>query len=149
MAIETCPFCDAPLSSDDQRAMEACGSCASRIGIIRMPPSRRPPLPCGRCNGRRFVRAIPREHTTDRAGDSNVQISAPMYVTYTPTSHRGWILKHVKSIEVETPGHGLLETYICKKCGFVEWYCADVERIPIHPNLMTEDIDYEGETPYR
>ena len=46
---------------------------------------------------------------------------------------------------------GLLETYICKKCGFVEWYCIDTHNIPIGPHTMTEEIDYaaRGDTPYR
>jgi hypothetical protein len=39
--------------------------------------------------------------------------------------------------------HGTLEMYVCRRCGFVEWYCADPERVPIGPAYMTEDIDYE------
>ena len=114
-----------------------------------MPESRRPPVPCVRCNGQKFLRAIPREHSTERIGDSNTQLSAPMFVTHVPTSHRGWIVKHAKEIEIENHGVGLLETYICKKCGYVEWYCVDVESIPVHPNMMTEEIDYAASTPYR
>jgi hypothetical protein len=149
MTNDKCPLCTGALSTDAERAMEACGGCARRIGIIAMPPARRPPTPCARCNGRQFVRVIPREHTTDRSGDTNAQISAPMYVTHAPTTHRGWVLSYVKEVEVENTGHGLLETYICRKCGAVEWYCADVERIPIHPHLMSEAIDYDSDTPYR
>lgn len=46
---------------------------------------------------------------------------------------------------------GLLEAYICRTCGAVEWYCVDVEKIPIHPHLMTEEIDYDADRagPYR
>jgi hypothetical protein len=46
-------------------------------------------------------------------------------------------------------GHGQLDAFICKKCGFVEWYCNDVDSIPIHAHLGTEDVDYEPDTPYR
>ena len=54
-------------------------------------------------------------------------------------------------LEIEQTGLGLLETYICRWCGAVEWYCVDVERIPEHPHLMSEAIDYDGagDTPYR
>ena len=150
MPDPTCSLCtDKPLATDAERRMEACSSCAARIGIIPMPPARRPPAPCARCNGQQFMRVIPREYTTDRAGDGNVQISAPMYLTYTPARRLGWLFKSVIAIEVENPGHGLLETYVCRTCGAVEWYCADAENIPAHPHLMSELIDYAGDSPYR
>jgi hypothetical protein len=99
-----------------------------------------------RCNARQFVRVIPREHTS-RFADN--QISAPMYITHAPGVIQGWLALRAGDIEVEKPGYGLLETYICRKCGAVEWYCFDVERIPIHPHLMSEAIDYESKSPYR
>ena len=106
-----------------------------------MPPSRRPPRPCQRCNHMAFVRVLPREHSVLPDPVRVEQVSAPMYVTYWPA----------RSIEIENAGVGLLETFICKKCGFVEWYCVDFERIPIHPHLMTEEVDYSaaGDGPYR
>lgn len=45
--------------------------------------------------------------------------------------------------------HGSLETYVCKGCGFVEWYCQDPESVPIGPEYMTELVDYDSGTPYR
>jgi hypothetical protein len=137
-----CPLCTSnPITTANEQAMQACQTCASRIGLIPMPPSRRPPSPCARCNSRQFVRVIPREHTSSD--------TAPMHVTYAPTSHIGAVLKYVQDLEVATSGHGRLEMYICRKCGAVEWYCVDVERIPLHPHLMTEAVDYDGDTPYR
>ena len=45
---------------------------------------------------------------------------------------------------------GYLEQYICRKCGFIEWYCNDPEHIPIGPQYMTELVDYGArDTPYR
>jgi hypothetical protein len=150
MANETCPLCtQSQLLTDDERAMVACRTCAVKIGIIAMPPARRPSVPCARCNARRFVRVIPREHTTTRTGDVNTQLSVPMYVTHAPTSHHGWLIHAVNEIEVENTGHGRLETYICRGCGAVEWYCFDVEQIPLHPHLMSEAIDYGSDNPYR
>lgn len=131
--------------------MQTCRECATRIGLIPMPPSRRPPAPCARCNHMVFIRVIPREHSSSRDGEINAQLSAPMYVTHTPTKYRGWFANTVNELEIEKAGVGLLETYICKKCGAVEWYCVDVEKIPVHPHLMSEEIDYakRGEGPYR
>jgi hypothetical protein len=150
MPATMCQLCtDTALITTAELEMQACQGCADRIGLIPMPPSRRPPAPCGRCNSRKFLRVIPREHTTARAGEINRQISVPMYVTHSPTAHVGWVLKHAKPLELENSGHGLLETYICQKCGAVEWYCVDVERIPVHPHLMSEEIDYENDAPYR
>jgi hypothetical protein len=153
MTEAMCPLCnDNHLSTDHERAMTACRTCARTLGIIAMPPSRRPPAPCARCNGRQFVRVIPREYTTTRVGELNEQLSVPMYVTHAPTlRQRGWIDKYVvvDEVEVEKTGYGLLETYICRKCGAVEWYCVDVERIPIDPRLMSQAIDYDSDSPYR
>lgn len=74
-----------------------------------------------------------------------------MYVTYMPAKEKGFFSNSVAPIAIEQAGVGLLETYICKKCGAVEWYCVDVEKIPVHPHLMSEEIDYakRGEGPYR
>ena len=129
--------------------MQACQVCATKIGIIPMPPSRRPHAPCTRCNSLQFMRVIPREHTTTRIGDTNTQLSAPLFLTHAPSTYHGFFGSHVKEIEVEETGYGLLETFICRKCGLVEWYCHDIERMPAHPHLMSEAIDYESDAPYR
>ena len=115
------PLRDAALTTEITRRIQACQSCADRIGIIPMPPPRRPRSPCARCNGWQFMRVIPREHTSARVGEMNAQVSAPMYVTHAPAAHRGWMMKHVKELEIEKSGLGLLETYICRTCGAVEW----------------------------
>jgi hypothetical protein len=146
----TCQLCKgARLGSDGERAMQACFRCARQIGLIPMPPSRRPLRPCARCNGLQFVRVIPREHTSARAGDRNTQISAPMCATYMPRVHRGIFSNSTRELEIETAGVGMFEIHICRKCGAAEWTCLDVERIQAHPHLMTEYVDIEGEGPYR
>ena len=38
-------------------------------------------------------------------------------------------------------GLGVFECYICKRCGFVDWYCQDPEHIPIGKQYMTEEVD--------
>jgi hypothetical protein len=86
-----------------------------------------------------FVRAIPREYI----GDPQVPWPSPMTVTAGFKSR--WYGTQVDS----THGMGLLEMFICRACGFVEWYCHDPESIPIGPHYMTELVDYGGDAPYR
>lgn len=148
----TCPLCDRrELVTDAERAMTACTECATSLGIVPMAPARRPPLPCARCRQMVFVRVIPREHSTDARGKRGTQLSAPMFATHIPDVYKVPWVSHVQPIAIEAHGVGLLELYICRGCGFTEWYCADVEKIPIHPHLMTEMIDYgaSSDGPYR
>lgn len=133
--------------SADEATTTTCVRCATVIGVIPMPQTRRPAAPCQRCGTRKFVRVIPREHSTARVDGSGGQISAPMMATYKPRVRHDNGVTWTLPLEIELAGAGLLEMYICKKCGFVEWYCQDVERIPIHPALMTEDIDYDADLP--
>lgn len=145
-----CELCEKNyLGSEAEQQMQACQACAATIGIVPMPPARRPPVPCQRCNGRQFMRVIPREHSSRRLGEGNGQVSAPMYLTHAPTKYRGWITSTVNLIAPEAGGIGILETYVCRSCGFVEWYCNDAERIPAHPHLMSELVDYDSDSPYR
>ena len=146
MSDETCPLCKRrPLDSADDRKMQACWWCASEIGIVPMPPARRPLRPCARCNHTQLMRVIPREHST--RPDSHTQVSAPMYLTHAPTAS-GLFNESANPIAIQR-GFGMLEAYVCRKCGVVEWYCSDADRIPAHPHLMSELIDCEGEGPYR
>lgn len=145
-----CSMCGRLLGSQAEYQMLACGRCASVVGLVPMPPARRPPSPCQKCNHRKFVRCIPREHSGGRP-DAPAQVSAPMYATYKPRMRHASGAQWAMPVEIESAGVGLLEMYICQRCGFVEWYCADVERITTHPAMMTEAIDYEAgaQAPYR
>lgn len=154
-----CPLCDlCQLRDGAERAMNACTVCALELGLVPMAHSRRPPVPCVRCNGMRFVRALPREHTgvglrfDVPTTTPNVlrSVSAPAVVTHEPQTT--WKLdgrgRQAVPVDIRS-GFGRLEMFICRGCGFVEWYCADPEAIPIGPHYLTEDIDYSGQTPYR
>ena len=120
-----------------------CVDCARNLGVVAMPPPRRPPAPCARCSHMKFVRVIPREY------DSGSR--APMTLTSAPQTHTigGMISSTTVSVTSAELGYGLLETYVCKKCGYVEWYCHDPERIPIGPQYMTDEVDYDSPSPYR
>jgi hypothetical protein len=157
-----CPLCDlCQLRSGDERAMNACAVCAVELGLAPMAHSRRAPVPCTRCNGMRFTRVVPREHTSvglrfapSEAGTAGSlaprSVSAPMVATHEPqaTAKRPGGGRHVVPIDIRA-GFGRLEMFVCRGCGFVEWYCSDPASIPIGPHYMTEDIDYASAAPYR
>ena len=129
-----------------ETAVAMCTDCANTFGIMPMLPARRPARPCDRCNGMQFIRAVPRELAV---GKYNAPVSSPMAVTYDYQYVEGAFTRSAAPVDTRK-AYGYLEQYICRKCGFVEWYCNDPDRIPIGPGFMTEAIDYAaGETPYR
>jgi hypothetical protein len=145
-AVASCRICKNELESWEHRGL--CNRCRDRLGIIDMPPARRPLAPCGKCSGTKLVRVIPRDHTA--TGGRYVESTAvPMRLSIVPTTAAG-IFSSREHVEPPDPssGRGQLEAYVCRACGFVEWYCNDPENIPIGPEYMTEEIDV-GSGPYR
>ncbi|MBA3539326.1 MAG: hypothetical protein H0T79_06830 [Deltaproteobacteria bacterium] len=136
VADPPCALCGDNLTNPIERSRRVCDDCAAKTGVVVLPPSQRDRLPCAKCRGSKFVRAIPRELGADRT-------AGPMFAAYQipGTSQR---------IDPLDPrrGFGVLEAYICKGCGFVEWYCQDPLEIPIGPEYMTEDVDLST-TPFR
>jgi hypothetical protein len=148
-----CVACEAnPLLDPTRVARRLCDDCAGLLGVVTMSPSTRPPNPCGRCDGRELIRAIARELSVRRAGEGfNEARHAPMSVTYEIIRKDRWLFAG-KSVDDASPhgGRGLLEMYVCRACGFVEWYCANPAYVPIGPEYMTEMIVYPSqEQPYR
>lgn len=147
--MPTCRIC--------ARAIEAypgtfniCLECANTLGVMPMPPTRRPARPCLRCNATRFVRTIPREYTGPGRDYVSERV-APMKLTATPhvTPPLFYGGNNVSAPDITNQGHGTLEAYACLGCGAVEWYCLDPERIPIGPEYMTEIVDCAPDAPYR
>ena len=127
-----------------------CSECMDKLGIIEMTPARRPPGPCLKCKGLKFVRVIPREHTVKHFAERNYPEVAPMTLTQQPKIEpkvfgTGMIVDHPGVIL----GDGMLETYTCLACGYVEWYVEDPSEIPIGPEFMSEIIDHTPDAPYR
>jgi hypothetical protein len=161
MADDRCPLCDlCTLRSASERAMNACEVCALELGLVPLAHSRRPPVPCTRCNNMRFVRVVPREHTSvgirfapndlRGSGDLHRNVTAPMVATHEPrtTEKLTSSARAVMPIDIRQ-GFGRMEMFVCRRCGFVEWYVEHPETIPIGPHYMTEDVDYSTPGPYR
>ena len=147
MATQTCLACRLrTLSTTEETQTLLCETCAQALGVVPMRPPRRKPSPCTKCNGMKFIRAVPRELTPSE-NDAHA-MALPMGLVYQYEVQRGRYVSMPLPIDARK-ALGVLEVYVCRNCGFVEWYCSDPERIPIGPVYMTEDIDYEGDTPYR
>lgn len=121
-----CALCQRMLLPPEENR-SVCVDCAQRSGAIVMPPPRRRTAPCSKCNHTKLVRVIPREVRDTSAG--------PMFATY--------------PFPIGLAGLGMFEVFICKQCGFAEWYCHAPEEIPIGPEYMTEEVDAGGDGPYR
>jgi hypothetical protein len=148
MPNPTCTIClSAALVTQRDLHLQMCQSCADLHGVVPLPRSRRSPIPCRGCNSLRFIRAVPRELTQRRES----QHVAPMGVTY---AYMAAVRRTFGSTEPAALdarlSFGMLEMYICKECGLVDWFCFDPEQIPIGPSYMTEEIDYTSQSgPYR
>ena len=151
--MATCMLCG------KQDGPRVCDECKQLTGVREMPPARRRVAPCARCNHSRLIRVIPRELSVEsgrlgNARESNLAASGPMFATYTFRQEaKTGIFDEPGTFRVHPPqadeGFGMFEAYICKRCGFVDWYCHDPENIPISPGYMTEEIDSDAAEPYR
>lgn len=142
--MAACKFC--PNFADDG---ELCTWCRKKLGLVAGSGTR-PHLPCQRCNHPEHVRSLARELTSS-PGDSGQREAMPMTVTMEPIATRTFFRDRPNSVrpgEFER-GLGILDMYVCRKCGLTEWYCRDPESIPIGDEYGTEVVSTEGETPYR
>jgi hypothetical protein len=76
----TCKLCK---SNEVSKTGEICADCGRTLGIVPLPLPRRPPAPCSRCQGTRFVRVVPREYTATGIDYVNERV-APMTLTGEP-----------------------------------------------------------------
>jgi hypothetical protein len=137
-----CRICKLDIADSD-----ICNRCRETLGIVDMPPARRPATPCIKCRGSKLVRVIPRENTAG-GGDYVTREVVAMHLTVVPKIKAGFFLGPHAGEPVPRDGRGMLEAYVCRACGYVEWYCTDPENIPIGPEYMTEEVD-AGSGPYR
>jgi hypothetical protein len=146
-----CRLCSTgPVSATRSEHFDLCDSCAATLGVMELPPPRRPSRPCNRCEGMRFIRVIPRDKTAVYDYAHSVAGRAePMALTFVPRPN-GSIFSTAPADPGPDPAmsRGRLETYVCATCGFVEWYCIEPHMIPIGPEYMSDVIDYTSD-PYR
>jgi hypothetical protein len=139
--IARCLICDISLWASNPSALwtsdeVVCQDCARKTGIVAVPPPRRRVTPCAKCSHTKLVRVVPREITEGVAG--------PMFATHEIQRAGSAVLGIYPRA-----GYGVLEAYICKQCGFVEWYCQSPDEIPIGPEYMNELVDLDAGGPYR
>lgn len=124
--MDQCKLCDLrPPAIGD-----VCKVCCAKLRIAVMPPSRRPDAPCNRCEGRRFIRVVP-----------PLALTRALHIQRRP-------IYGGADVSVAEPV-GVLETYVCAGCGFVEWYCQAPESIPIGLEYNTDVVEYPAQGPYR
>lgn len=144
-----CTLCKSnDATSAPGRPAGLCAECAVDGAIVALPPSTRPARPCRVCDGRSFVRVVPREFssTTER-GDYAV----PMYAVHGPRTRKN-VFGSGSTTYAPDPrggGLGLLEMFICRGCQAVEWYCHGAAELPIHPAYNTELVEYPADGAYR
>lgn len=126
-----CLLCEGILNTRVERSRRVCDGCAAKTGVVVQQPSPRTRTPCAKCQFTQFIRAVPREIAGNAAG--------PMFAAHQIEADYGV----VEPLDVRR-GFGVLEAFICKRCGFVEWYCQDPLEIPIGPEYMTEEVDVGG-----
>lgn len=141
----TCVVCNVNLlGTPVQIDRRTCDACATKTGNIVLPPPRRRVAPCTKCNHTKLVRCVPRELSVVDNLDHNVPSYGPMFAAYEIRTLYGKVQPiHARS------GFGVLEAYVCRKCGYVDWYCQNPDEIPLGPEYMTEELDVDGEAPFR
>jgi hypothetical protein len=118
-----------------------CNDCSYKLGLFEAPATR-PPAPCLRCQNNELVRAQVRELTINPGTESSVSMVTPLAVTYAARLNKAVFGNKVKGAlgPDERQPFGILELYVCTKCGHAEWFARDPASIPIGPEFGTEKI---------
>jgi hypothetical protein len=142
--VTKCMYCEREVGGTGQ----LCPSCAQVLGLTPGSGMRRA-SPCLRCQHPELVRALVRELTV--ATGLEVSRAVPMAVSYAPNVHTSFWSGNplgVGGLNDRRP-LGILEMYVCLKCGYTEWYCRDPGSIPIGEQYGTEKIEATEGGPYR
>jgi hypothetical protein len=137
----TCPVCHKD-GAPNPRIL--CPDCRAAFGLPeRWPASRRLPRPCARCGCPQLIRALTRERGR---GDWYSPSVAPFGVSFrrqtvvSPTGDG----RALNQPDLGEPA-GMLEVYVCRGCGFTEWYALEPEHVPIGAAYATELIDVDDD----
>ncbi len=96
--------------------------------------------PCIRCGCAKLIRYKAHERGSE-GSDHTSEVWKPMCVAEHTVSHG--LITHSKI------PFGPFLAYICLGCGYVDWYVANPNWIPIDDKLNTELIECDTEGPYR
>lgn len=108
-----------------------------------------------RCNHHLIVRCLVRERGAT-GSKYTASYVAPLQVTFARkvvtkeaffSGKRTTEVTHDPALEQQAVG--MLEAYVCQRCGFTEWYTVEPEKIPIGEEYATELIDVGPQEPYR
>jgi hypothetical protein len=142
-----CTVCDKrELWRDDDFNTGVCSVCRAHFGLRHQRvASPRPPLPCQRCNHTVLVRCQVRERAA-RGDEPMSEYLAPLAVTFRRQQRTSFWSGRTKVRDIPdlaSPA-GMLEAFVCRRCGFVDWYAQSPEDIPIGVEFGTELIDVSG-----
>jgi hypothetical protein len=139
-----CESCGGAITIADATAPALCATCAKTAGLAYPHASARPAVPCARCQHRQLLRIMPRERTTQSGGNTNMEQPVPMALTYARGTEIKSLLDWTKvpsaSPDLAHP-FGILEAWVCRRCGFVEWYAQQPEQIPVGALFGTQVVD--------
>jgi hypothetical protein len=113
-----------------------CAACCRRFGLTAgAHETRRPVEPCARCQHGELVRCLVRE----RLGDDRV---APLAAAFprrlkVPVLMGDEMIEYANAPDVRRPT-GVFVAYVCRRCGFTEWYALSPETIPVGVENGTE-----------
>lgn len=159
---DLCRICTTNKLAATELSTQICSECRTNLGVVEMPPPRRPRLPCTRCQTTRFIRVLLREHIVLDSVFSLIGTqSNAVRSTYVPmaATHEPRVVKRpplgmtpqgsiTNGPDLRQP-RGLLARYICCGCGLVEVFCEDPESIPIGPEYMSDVVDFGPTSAYR
>jgi hypothetical protein len=144
-----CRVCQKAEVLAQHHVLGVCEKCAESMAVAALPPLKRPARPCRMCDGRTFVRVVPREYWSG-GGDYVEQRVAPMYAVQAPsTAKTFWGSERLAPPTPAGTSWGLMEMFVCRACDAVEWYCHDAAKIPIGAAYNTELVEYPAEGTYR
>jgi hypothetical protein len=138
-----CRMCDV----DKPTWQDVCVECANDVGLPAPVPPLRKPIPCERCHGRSFVRCVTvRErgaYRRNRDDEPTREYFMPLAATFALHREPGFAAPNMHA------PIGVFEAYICRACGFTEWYARDAGSIPIGREFGTEVFEAEDRPPFR
>jgi hypothetical protein len=136
--MSACEVCGKPAEGEAR----VCESCMNKTGFSADKPQRREVQPCMRCGGLELIRARIRERTAGAIGDDrNREDFVPLAITYGLSEEYASTFS-MRKVPSAAPDRwrpfGRLEAWVCRSCGFVEWYAQQPEDIPIATAHGTE-----------